>query len=235
MHKVESNNVTKLFDQPTPNRSLLREFDLTDGLIYQLAEMNNFHSKNPNSSGKRLKIKVLICVCMYNEGQTAINLTLNGIYENLPELEKQGISAEEVGVVLMQDGILKLVDNRLERTYAKGQDSMVNFYKTLDRLENKKRCDLEERINIILDETENLSRKRMDRMTSENRDFPISIEKNIALLYQNLWKPSMTNKEGTTKDTGHHLKLFSCFKLTNCTKLSSHLWFFQGFCRYLDP
>jgi hypothetical protein len=120
MHKVESNNVTKLFDQPTPNRSLLREFDLADGLIYQLAEMNNFHTKNPNSSGKRLRIKVLICVCMYNEGQTAINLTLNGIYENLPELEKQGISAEEVGVVLMQDGILKLVENRLERTYAKG-------------------------------------------------------------------------------------------------------------------
>jgi hypothetical protein len=46
---------------------------------------------------------------MYNEGQTAINLTLNGIYENLPELEKSGIAADEIGVVLMQDGILKLV------------------------------------------------------------------------------------------------------------------------------
>lgn len=34
----------------------------------------------------------------------------------------------------MQDGILKLVDSRLERTYAKGEDSMVNFYRTLDRL-----------------------------------------------------------------------------------------------------
>lgn len=31
------------------------------------------------------------------------------------------------------------------------------------------------------------------------------------------------------------LKIFSCFKHLNGTKLSSHLWFFEGFCRYLDP
>ena len=41
-----------------------------------------------------LKIKVLACVCMYNESKNAINLTLNGIYDNLDNLEKQGISHE---------------------------------------------------------------------------------------------------------------------------------------------
>lgn len=66
----------------------------------------------------------------------------------------------------MQDGILKLVENKLTRTYAKGDDSMVHFFRTLDELEGKKRCDLEERINIILDESENLSRKGMDRNIS---------------------------------------------------------------------
>lgn len=45
----------------------------------------------------------------------------------------------------------------------------------------------------------------------------------------------MTDKEGTTLDTNYYLKLFSCFKHTNGTKLSSHLWFFEGFCRYLKP
>ena len=50
-------------------------------------------------------IKILICVCMYNESKNAINLTLNGIYDNLPNLEKEGISPEEIAVVLMQDGI----------------------------------------------------------------------------------------------------------------------------------
>jgi hypothetical protein len=46
---------------------------------------------------------------MYNESKNAINITLNGIYNNLPELQKQGISPEEVAVVMIQDGILKLV------------------------------------------------------------------------------------------------------------------------------
>jgi chitin synthase len=45
----------------------------------------------------------------------------------------------------------------------------------------------------------------------------------------------MTDPEGATKDNHHFLKLFSCFKHTNGTKLSSHLWFFEGFCRYLSP
>jgi len=40
-------------------------------------------------------------------------------------LEKEGISSEEVAVVLMQDGILKLVADRNKRTYAKGDASMV--------------------------------------------------------------------------------------------------------------
>lgn len=36
-------------------------------------------------------------------------------------------------------------------------------------------------------------------------------------------------------DTGDYLRLFTCFKHLNGTKLSSHLWFFQGFCRFLEP
>jgi hypothetical protein len=30
-----------------------------------------------------LRMKLLICVCMYNEDISAINTTLNGIYNNL--------------------------------------------------------------------------------------------------------------------------------------------------------
>jgi len=38
--------------------------------------------------------KVLIVVCMYNEGIGAINLTLKGIYKNLKKLKKEGIAPE---------------------------------------------------------------------------------------------------------------------------------------------
>jgi hypothetical protein len=67
---------------------------MNDGLIYQFGAMGNYSRSNPEIGQERLKLKALICVCMYNEGQTAINLTLNGIYENLPKLEREGIAAD---------------------------------------------------------------------------------------------------------------------------------------------
>ena len=65
-------------------------------------------------------------------------------------MEEEGYSWEEIAVVLVQDGILKLVSDRKSRTYAKGKNSMVEFYRDLDRLDGKPRCDLEERINLVL-------------------------------------------------------------------------------------
>jgi hypothetical protein len=118
---------------------------------------------------------MLICVCMYNESKNAINLTLTGIYNNLEHLKTQGISHEEVGVVLIQDGILKLVADRKKRTYAKGKNSMVEFYRELDRLDDKPKCDLEERINVILDEIDNFNKKGMDSQVGNNKDFPPTI------------------------------------------------------------
>jgi hypothetical protein len=70
---------------------------------------------------------------MYNESKHAINLTLNGVYKNLLHMRSQGISDGDVAVVLIQDGILKLVNDRVKRTYAKGDDSMVKFYELLDQ------------------------------------------------------------------------------------------------------
>ncbi len=51
----------------------------------------------------------------------------------------------------MQDGILKLVADRSKRTYVSKSNSMIEFFKRLDELDGKPKCDLEERINIVLD------------------------------------------------------------------------------------
>lgn len=103
--------------------------------------------------------------------------------------------------------------------------------------EGKPVCALEERINIILDEIDNYQRQGLGSYVSNNKDFPPSIEKHTSLLYQNLWDPSLTdfNQVYAGLDFDRKLKLFTCFKHLNGTKLSSHLWFFEGFCRYLQP
>ena len=120
-------------DQKNPSFSELRRIAEPDGLIHQFSLMNERpkrDEKEPNlPAEKPLGVKILICICMYNESKNAINLTLGGIYDNLVHLEEQGFSQEEIGVVLIQDGILKLVADRKTKSLAKGKNSMVEFYK----------------------------------------------------------------------------------------------------------
>jgi hypothetical protein len=75
----------------------------------------------------------------------------------------------------VQDGILKLIKDRSTREYAKGSSSMIEFYRELDRREGKDKCDLEERLHIIMDEMDNFDRKRMSDFYKNNNDFPPSI------------------------------------------------------------
>jgi len=62
---------------------------------------------------------------MYNESHHAIRTTLEGIYSNLEPLRENGVTEDDIAVVLVQDGILKLVKDRVKRTYAKGEHSMI--------------------------------------------------------------------------------------------------------------
>lgn len=90
-------------------------------MIYYLKKMKEKIGENERFRLQDFPgIKALICVCMYNEPAAAIQLTLEGIYENLEGLHEEGISSHDVAVVLIQDGILKLVKNRDTREYEKG-------------------------------------------------------------------------------------------------------------------
>ena len=75
---------------------------------------------------------------------------MQGIYDNLKALKEKGIAPGDIAVVLIQDGILKLVQDRVRKTYVKGNNSMVEFYKRMDRVEGKPKCDLTDRICTIL-------------------------------------------------------------------------------------
>ena len=62
---------------------------------------------------------------MYNESRHAIETTLTGIYSNLAALRENGVTEDDIAVVLIQDGILKLVQDLVRRTYVKGEHSML--------------------------------------------------------------------------------------------------------------
>ena len=44
-------------------------------------------------------------------------------------MNENGITEDDIAVVLIQDGILKLVKDRASREYVKGPGSMVEFYR----------------------------------------------------------------------------------------------------------
>ena len=45
---------------------------------------------------------------------------------------------------------------------------------------------------MVMDEIDNYERKGMMDFVNRNSNFPPSIEKNVSLMYQNMWSPSKT-------------------------------------------
>ena len=82
VNPIEATNIKKIIDQQSPDSAELTSLSLVDGLIYKFGQMTKPQVID-GMEQPALKIKVLCCVCMYNESKNAINLTLNGIYDNL--------------------------------------------------------------------------------------------------------------------------------------------------------
>ncbi|KRX06299.1 HIT-like domain [Pseudocohnilembus persalinus] len=90
--KIENTNIKQLSDALSDSQGLL-------SLLYELKEENN-------------KLKVMICVTAYNEGNDQLELTLQGIKKNLSYFKKQGIDPSEILVTVIFDGISKINDSQ---------------------------------------------------------------------------------------------------------------------------
>lgn len=90
------------------------------------------------------------------------------------------MSSKDIAVVIIQDGILKLVTDKLERKMS----SSVRFFEKIDYSSGKSECKLVSRINEILDEIDELERAGLSNFTDKNGGIPPNVPKNISLLYQ---------------------------------------------------
>ena len=83
----------------------MRELIQEDGLLHRYARDGGYlHAR-----GQRLhKVQLLVCVTIYNESRRALERTLSGIQRNLQHFCKIGVSSEQIVVVVIQDGILRL-------------------------------------------------------------------------------------------------------------------------------
>ena len=56
------------------------------------------------------KLRLLICVTVCEEPKSMLEKTLNSIYENLIAFNVSGINNEDIAVVVIFDGILKVIN-----------------------------------------------------------------------------------------------------------------------------
>lgn len=114
---------------------------------------------------------------------------------------------------IIQDGMMKC------------HPSIIKFLTPYEPI--KYRSQIKTRQDIINYEIEAVKRKKREMNPTGGDDFPYSIPKRTSLMYEIDWRPDPQSE--------HSLKVFFVFKHLNGKKLSSHAWFFEGFCRYLKP
>ncbi len=89
---------------------------------------------------------------------------------------------------------------------------------------------VDERLNLIQEEIETYEHLHRGGQVAANGNIPPSIDKDVALVLQGHYYP-----ERMRDAPKHMLKTMFCFKHLNGQKLSSHMWFFEGFCKHMNP
>ena len=170
-----------------------------------------------NQTSASIKPKIASCVTMYNETPDQLMETLNRMAQNFDYIENA-----EIFIIVIVDGLeqfLKMPQEHLEQFKVFFNISMMNS---------------------LLDGT-------YDSPFSSINKIVQNIDKNIypSIQVQSHWNHirSLDKKEIMMKYEYGHLfssnykgyKTFFLVKHLNKRKLNSHLWFFSGFCRELNP
>ena len=150
-------------------------------------------------------LRMLICVTISDETLEEFEITMNGIHENLGLFTNLGCCDEDIGVVVLIDGLDKM------------HESMRDLFIKEDRnLKIPKEKRLTYRADIF----------KSPEKFPQYSDFP----RDSIYCYQLTLKPEGLN---TVEVEDHYLNTFLCTKLQSSGRLASHLWFFRGSVRCL--
>ncbi|KAL4468647.1 hypothetical protein ABPG74_005150 [Tetrahymena malaccensis] len=209
------------------NKDVLRPIDQNDGFL-------GYYSMPWTKKNQTLKM--LVCVTMYSEERVFLEQTLYHIFKNMRGFEEIGLKDFQIVVVVIQDGITKM------------KEEVVDFYCDLEGQNRNVDRNLKLRRYEIAKQEQFLQYKGQQKVLDSNEGLPLTIPKRTALVYQNrlqFVKENQNKKEERPKvySSNHYqydvnkpgLTVFSVFKHKNAKKLSSHMWFFEGFCRQFRP
>jgi cellulose synthase/poly-beta-1,6-N-acetylglucosamine synthase-like glycosyltransferase len=198
------------------------------------------------------KHKFFIVVTMYNEEPVLFAKTMKAIHRNIESFVKEGLNVDDIGTVIIVDGIKPFYEGikRLKDTNNKEK----NYYDTIFDLNKIYEY---HGIGKLHKETtgQDLS---PDKMFQELLAKKYKIEKQTS--FESLKNSQRHGQEyakkllkATVKErfyeiahsfhckakfdikTSYHVNLYFCVKHENKRKLNSHLWYFGGFCKVMNP
>jgi len=185
----------------------MRKVSPKDGIFYYLCMRPSvLHEARNREYLRPRKLRFLILITMNSQTRDEYENTIFGIYENLKSFKDVGVCNEDIAVVTIIDGCLKM------------DLSMKEFFKQ----EDKFKC---------LDEKKTLYFRSKVFETPhrypEFHDFP----RDSLYMYQMSVRPQGADMD----DKNNYLNVFLCTKLESTGKLGSHLWFFRGFSEMFNP
>lgn len=143
-------------------------------------------------------MEFLMCITMYNEGETEFLNTMKGVMANMKEFADHGIGTDQIGCVVIVDGTEAFM-----KTYRDGNLNNGTFNRFCDPEMAKTRFNVPD----------------LSEITKQ-----LTGTEEIAHCFQQVYQ---------YKDTS--LNLIFCIKQKNMRKLNTHLWFFCGFCKLINP
>jgi chitin synthase len=170
------------------------------------------------------KCEFLIVVAMYNEAPKEVFDTLEGIIQNLKIFRQHGVNPDQIGCIVICDGLKTFLETVVHKEDGSNSNFFADYFDeemiknrfTNDKLRNKLEGQYKE-----TDFCENLS--AYFKKTLSTPDDP---EPEVAHCFQ---------QHVALEGTPERLKLIWAIKQENKKKLNTHLWFFGGFCQYIQP
>lgn len=167
--------------------------------------------------------KFLMVVTMYNESIEQFNNTFEGIKRNVVKFDEKGVKCSELAVVVVVDGIAPFSRSLSDE---KNKEGFAEYYdRNLIRKDICRRLKLAEENKLNKDEkVMKLTEDMIDEINGIKLQNPGD---EIAHCFM--------RKVRVREDRELYLQVIFCVKHLNLRKLNSHLWFFGGFCKMLNP
>ncbi|OMJ76406.1 hypothetical protein SteCoe_24238 [Stentor coeruleus] len=195
---------------------------------------------NENPSTYLVPATFLIVVTMYNEDPILFHKTMSAIYRNLERFTKEGIDINNIAVAVIVDGVKPFTEGLKSdddiRYYSKLFDleKVYKYHKVENPDSSKRMADLQ-KVKILIPKNEDMNslknsqRKAINPQELQNQY--LEKIKDRYYEYAHLFVNTVSFEEGKECK----LKVYFCVKQDNKRKLNSHLWFFGGLCRVIDP